>query len=216
MAAIYHPGVVTIIPKYDIGHPTNAANVTQWQTAAVGLTTAQLTAIQTAFDNAWSAWWKALAYTANKYTGSWVIDSSSATGGQVTNATYSPVAGTLTGVSAYDNTAALLSLKTALRYRGGHGRLYIPGFANSSTNLDGSTIPPATITAMQNGWDSTVAALVALSGAAGGPLNPIVWHKRLSSAPNTVEAVTGRVAQPVLATQRRRLRKVSRHRRRVA
>lgn len=215
MAAIYHAGVVTIIPKYDLGHPNNAANVTQWQTSAVGLTVAQLTAIQLAFDTVWKAGWTNLAAAGNKYTGSWVIDSSSATGQQVTNALYTPAAGTLGGSPVTDSVAALISLHTPLRYRGGHGRIYIPGLAASQVQNDGQTIPSTTVTELQQLWDNTVAAMLALTGTVGGPFSPIVWHKHLASAPNTVELVTGRIVQTTLATQRRRLRKVTRHRRRV-
>lgn len=215
MAAIYHPGVVTVIPHYDIGHPTNAANVIQWQTAAVGLTIAQLTAIQTAFDGAWSTGWKSLAYTGNRYMGSWVIDASSATGAQVTNASYTPVAGLTGSGSVGDQVAMLCSLKTPTRYRGGHGRVYIPGFGQTTINADGQTWTAATLTAVQTLWTNTQNAMGSVAGAAGGPLSLAVWHKKLASAPNSVEIVSAVVAQSVTATQRRRLRKVSRHHRRL-
>lgn len=216
MPAIYHPGVVTIIPKYDLGHPNNAANVLNWQTAAVGLTTAQLLAIQTAFDTAWKTGWIALGSSANRYMGSWVIDMSSATGGQVTNALYTPAAGVQGTTSIPDNVACLISLHTATRYRGGHGRIYIPGISNTQVATDGQTVSTGTQTLLGTLWDSTVSAMAAISGAAGGPLNSVVWHKHLASAPNTTEIVLGRVIQPVIATQRRRLRKVTRHRRSAA
>lgn len=216
MPAIYLPGVVLTIPKYDLGHPNNAANVIAWTTAAVGLTVAQLTAIQTAFDTAWSTQWKTNAASVNKYTGSWVIDMSSATSNQVTNALYTPAAGSVVQASWPDNAAALISLHTARRYRGGHGRIYVPGLAITLLQNDGMTLTPATVTSLGTMWDNTVSAMSAVAGTAGGPLSPIVWHKRLSSAPNTTEAVTGRVVQAVIATQRRRLRKVTRHRKKTA
>jgi hypothetical protein len=215
MPALYHPGVVTIIPKYDIGQPNNAANVTQWSTPAVGLSIPQLQAIQTAFDTAWVASWKLSGSSANRYMGSWVIDMSSAVGNQVTNAGYTPVVGSGISTAWGDATACLISLRTLLRYRGGHGRLYIPGLVSTAMNADGHTLGGTASTNMLNMWNNTVAALFGLTGAAGGPLTPIVWHKKLSSNPNSIETVVGVVVQPVLATQRRRQRKVTRRRTRL-
>jgi nicotinamide mononucleotide (NMN) deamidase PncC len=60
--------------------------------------------------------------------------------------------------------------------------------------------------------DDAATALSGIAGSGGGPYNQIIWHKHLASNPNSVELVTTTVAQDVLATQRRRLRKVSRHR----
>lgn len=212
MAAIYKTGVVLTIPKYDLGHPNNAANVIAWSTGAVGLTVAQLTAVQTAFDTAWSAKWAPQSPTINRYMGCWVIDMAGPTANQVTNATYTPVLGTAGSGAWADSIAGLLSLKTQTRYRGGHGRLYIPGFNSGSLQSDGQSLSTAAITAIQQMWDNTVAALLALSGATGGPYTPIVWHKRLTAAPNTIEPVVGRVVQTTAASQRRRLRKVTRRR----
>jgi hypothetical protein len=50
--SIYHPGVVTVALHWNIGRPNDAVVVTQWNTAAIGLTIAQLTAVQSAMDNA--------------------------------------------------------------------------------------------------------------------------------------------------------------------
>src|SRR5215470_12982212 len=191
MTAIYHPGVVLVIPKYDLGHPNNAANVLAWQTAAVGLVSTQLTAVQTAFDTAWSTGWKAIAPSINRYMGSWVIDMSSSTGTQVTNALYTPVVGTAGATSWADNCAALISLHTSLRYRGGHGRIYIPGLSSGGLNADGSTLLPSYMTNLTSLWNNTANAMAALSGAAGGPYVPIVWHKHLTSNPNSIETVQG-------------------------
>ena len=213
MAAIYHPGVVLTIPKYDLGQPTNAANVIAWQTAAVGLTVAQLQAVQTAFDTAWSGAWKNWTSSSNRYMGCWVVDMASATGNQVTNALYTPVAGVGASTSWPDMTSGLISLHTATRYRGGHGRLYIPGGTAASVNADGRTLTSTAITQIGAMWANTVSALGALAGTAGGPYNPIVWHKKLASSPNSVESITGVVVQSVIATQRRRVRKVTRHHR---
>jgi hypothetical protein len=215
MTALYHPGVVTIVPYYDLGHTNPAANVTHWQTAVTGLTGAMLSAIRTAFDTSWFATWKGVGSSTNNYLGCWVIDNSSSTGLQVTNAGYTPQAGLSPATSWPDSTAALLSLRTVMRYRGGHGRVYIPGLSSVSVQNDGMQLTTATQSTLTTLWTSTVTAMAALSSTSGGPLTPIVWNKKLSSNPNSVQPVVTQLVQPILATQRRRLRKVSRHRRRV-
>lgn len=212
MAAIYKSGVVLIIPKYDLGQPNNAANVLAWNTGAVGLTVAQLTAVQSSFDTAWSAWWKAMSPNTNRYMGSWVIDMAGATANQVTNSGYTPAAGTGGGTSWGDQQCALISLRTQNRYRGGHGRVYIGGLNSSAMNADGHTLSATAKSSITTGWNNTANALLALSGAAGGPYTPIVWHKHWTAFPNTTENVVGIVVNDVLATQRRRQRKVTRHR----
>lgn len=213
MAAIYKVGVVTIIPKMDIGQPNPMANVINYQTAAVGLTVAQLTAIQTAFDTAWAAWWRPLSPNTNRYMGCWVIDMGSASGNQVTNSAYTPLLGTGAGASWGDQQCALISLKTQNRYRGGHGRVYIGGLNVAQMSSDGHQLATAAQTAITTGWNNTNAAMIGVSGAAGGPLNLIVWHKHWAAAPNTTEIVVTSTVQNVLATQRRRQRKVTRRRR---
>jgi hypothetical protein len=157
-----------------------------------------------------------MAAVPNKYLGCWAIDMSSATGNQVTNALFTPLAGLSSPQSAGDALAALISLHTPTRYRGGHGRVYVPGLSISQIASDGQNLTASAQTALAALWNGTVSAMAALTTTAGGPYNPIVWHKHLASAPNTTEVVTGIVAQLLLATQRRRQRKVTRHHRSTA
>lgn len=211
MAAIYHPGVVAVVPHYNIGRPTNAVNVTYWSTAASGLTVAQLTVVQTAFDTAWSGYWHTYACSLNSYVGSIVTDMSSNTGAQAGNATYVPVIGAGAATSIPDNCAILMSLKTSTRYRGGKGRLYIPGQDSLSVMADGRTVVAGRVTQFQNLWTNVVSAMSGVAGSSGGPYNPIVWHKKLRTNPNTTEAINSVVVSNILASQRRRLRKVPHH-----
>lgn len=212
MAAIYHPSVVTVVPHYDLGSGRDGVNVTHWRTPVTGLNTAQLTAIQTAFDTAWEAQWHVFASSTARYLGSWVIDSGSSLGAQVTNVTYTPKPGQGTDGAVGDQVAALLSLHGVNRYRGGHARLYIPGADTLKVDPGGRNLVPAAIGNIETMMANTGSALAGLSGANGGPLNQVIWHKKWAAAPNTIEDVISFTCQQLLATQRRRLRKVSRHR----
>lgn len=215
MPAIYHPGVVQFAAHYDIGGPHDAVNVLYYRTAAIGLTSAQLTTVQGVFDTNWKTFWGTVGVNSTNYKGSIVTDMASNTGLQVDNSAYTPSGGGITGVAMSDGTAALISLHTLTRYRGGHGRIYLPGVGQTATNGDGRTLASINLTTLVTRWNALITAMSGVAGSAGGPYNPIVWHKKLATAPNTVEDILSITAQSVLATQRRRLRKVSRHRRRL-
>jgi len=213
MAAIYHAQTVSTIPYYDTGRVSASANVLHWQGAYAGnLTNAQLVAIQQAFDGAWGTAWANIGTVNNHYLGAWVIDMANSTGGQVTNVGFVKVPGVPTALPLADNVAGLISLRGTLRYRGGHGRIYVPGIDSSFSNIDGSTLTQTGINLLDAMWVQTVAAMAGVSAANGGPFTPVIWHKKLKSNPNSLEPVAQHVPQAVLASQRRRLRKVSRHR----
>lgn len=214
MPAIYHPGVVAIIPHYNVGSGRDAVNVTYWKTPVSPLTSTDLAAIQTAFNSAWQPQWITWASNTTSYTGCWVVDMSSSTGGQVTNVGYTPVVGNQSGGPVGDQVAGLLSLKGITRYRGGHSRLYIPG-TDLSKVPDGRNVSGSGTGILVSMYGAAVTALGALGSASGGPLSPVIWHKKLSAGPNTIEDITVWVGQPIVATQRRRVRKVSRHRRHI-
>lgn len=212
MVAIYHPNVVSIVPHYNIGSGRDAVNVTHWGYVGDPLTGTALTAIQTAFDAAWYGQWKNWAGSGVYYLGAWVIDNSSATGGQRTNAAYVPAGGLGGSQAAGDQMAGLISIHGYVRYRGGHSRLYIPGASASMLANDGQNWTPTGTGYLGTMWNNTVAAMAAVSEAEGGPITPLIWHKKWSAAPNTLEAVASITVQALSATQRRRVRKVSRHR----
>lgn len=213
MAAIYHAQLITTIPYYDTGHVASSANVMHWQGSfTVNLTNAQLTQIQLTFDQVWSTNWAQLGTTSNHYLGSWVIDMSNSTGGQVTNAAYAHVPGTSGSVPVGDQVAALISLRGTLRYRGGHGRIYVPGLSGAMLTSNGATWSGPTLPSLDALWTNTVTAMAGIAGTNGGPFTPVIWHKKLKSNPNSVEPIATHVSQAVTASQRRRVRKVSRHR----
>lgn len=203
------PGIIQIVPHYNTNAIHTTLNVLYWEGSSTGYTIPMLTAAQSAFDGAWQAGWTPLAGGTDQYLGSIVTDMSSPSGLQVLNTTYPPALGTATGAPIADNCSYLLSLKEGLHYKGGHGRVYIPGVVNGTTNADGNTITTAAINHLQTLWSSTVTAMAAVTTVNGGPYNPVVWHKKLRSAPNTVQIVVSALASPRLATQRRRLRKAA-------
>jgi hypothetical protein len=141
---------------------------------------------------------------------------SSNTGGQVLNSGYTPSAGTNASAEMGDQVAILLSLKTPIRYRGGHGRIYLPAVGLNNINGDGRTLIPSVATSILAAYTTFQGAMAGIAGVNGGPFQQIVWHKHLSSAPNTTELVSAVVVSPMIATQRRRLRKVSRHKRKLS
>jgi hypothetical protein len=211
MTAIYHPGVVTIIAKYNLGQVNPAVNVTHWRSPVTPQTAGTLVAIRDAFNTAWSTGWKSAASASNSYLGCTVVDASSLTGGQAESGGYTPVSGLISGGSMSDQVCGLISMKGVNRYRGGHSRLYIPSVPITLVNSDNRTITPALILAYDTLMTGVRAAMLGLSGVNGGPLNQVIWHKKWAAAPNTIEDVFNWTSQPVLATQRRRIRKVSRH-----
>jgi hypothetical protein len=211
MAAIYLAGVVTTVPYYDIQAPHLVANVLNWHTTVTGLTQAQLTSIQGVFNTAWEGMWATLAANSAFYKGAKVIDMSSQTGLEADNVTFTPVPGAQPLGPVADSTCLLLSFHGLLRYRGGHARIYLPGMSTNASNNDGRTWTPAALTGIQSGWDTVVAQMAGISIGQGGPLKPVIWHKKKASLPNQVEDIVGRTAQSVYANQRRRVRKVSRH-----
>jgi hypothetical protein len=212
MTAIYKSGVCTIVPHYNIGAAGDAVNVTHWGYTGSPLTAANLDAIQAAFNPAWYGPWSLMSSNGVFYNGCWVIDNSSATGGQKTNATYVPQPGLKSAPPVSDNVCTLISLHGFTRYRGGHSRLYIPGLSSDMALGDGRTVTATAITHMDDLWNNTVTAM---NGITTIPLVPIIWHKKWAANPNSVENVASHTSQTILASQRRRLRKVARHRSRA-
>jgi hypothetical protein len=215
LPAIYHPGVVQVVPHYDIGAGHDVVNVLYFQSTGRDFTTAQLSQVQTVFNSHWYTIWSPLASTQNKYKGSIVTDMSDNTGAQVDNTGYAIQPGGAGASPVYDGACQLIQLKTSTRYRGGHGRLYMPGIDTSVTTGDGRSMESSHLATTNTQLGVLYSAMIAITGTYGGPWQPVVWHKKLSSAPNTVENINQYLAVTLMATQRRRVRKVSRHRRRV-
>lgn len=212
MVAVYYPGVITTVLNWDIGAPAHTANVLHWLGQPINYSIPQLGVIRGEVDTAIQAGLIGLIASVNKYLGCSVIDSGSALGAEEPNDGFPPVAGGGAATPVGDQVAFLLSFKTQHRYKGGHGRMYLGGVDTIHSNADGRTWNTAAIGNYQTYWDQLKAAMAAVPTADGGPLKPIIWHKKWKANPNSVEDIIDRIAQPVYATQRRRVRKVSRHR----
>lgn len=213
MSAIYKPGVIQVVPTYDIGAPGITANVLHYLNTVAGPpTVADMTTMQTRFNNFWGAVWAGLANSNVHYKGCIITDMGSDTGLQIRNDSFTPVAGGQTGGALGDNTAVLISHKTGRRYRGGHGRTYLPGIAMGILNNDGRTVTDSFRTATDTALATLATQMGSLStGSIAAPIL-VVWHKKEAGHINTTDNVLVSQTQTVLASQRRRLRKVARHR----
>lgn len=110
-----------------------------------------------------------------------------------------PVVGTAATAPLTPNVAILWNKVTLLGGRRNRGRAFIPPYAPGESSVDGlGVINSATVTATQALYD---AAFVA---AAGGGYDAVLFHQ---TAPFTPTPVTNFVMQPLVATQRRRLRR---------
>lgn len=190
-------------------------NVLWWKGGfSTGLTEAQIEEIQLAFDPAWGSMWASIGATAVNYSGSIVTDWSSDTGISVDSVgSASEVPGTK-GNSQPSQVAALLSLSVAQRFKGGHGRIYLPnvGVSACTGNMD---LNSTALTDLEEGWTAVVTAMQGVSAPNGGPFNPYLFRYRNANYPLDAAPVPQILpilsANPasLLATQRRRLRKVA-------
>jgi hypothetical protein len=222
MAFTYLPYLVKIQAQFKDSEGRIDECVTWWnQNQDSPLTLTQLQTIQTAFNNAAvSSTYGPLVWipTTCHYIGAIVSDMSSNTGLFASNAGYTPVAGTGSGTQAARQVAVLISLATTLRYRGGHGRMYLPTISSTMISTDGQTVPSGSVTNLNEWWTALQEAMAALTS----PLNcqQVVLHERMQVVPHTVPPtykpafttnVSTIVVQSIIATQRRRLRKVAHH-----
>jgi len=215
MAAIYKPGVLTIIPHYDIGAGHDVVNVMHFLGQTISYDVSQLTAIQTTFDTSWGTSYRAFLPTTNLYKGCIVIDSGSAFGQEKDNSAFAAQPGNAVAGPIADNAAVLLSLHVLQRYKGGHGRAYLPGFSLDMIEPDGRNVLPTTLAAVESMWQNLRIAMAGNGTNNGGPHVPVLWHKKWAAAPNSTSEIVGATTSAVLATQRRRLRKVSRHKKKT-
>lgn len=103
--------------------------------------------------------------------------------------------GAVSGSCDPPNTAWLIHKITATGGRRGRGRMFIPGVFAANTN-DAGVIDSGTFTALTSSWDAFYEDLVSNN------VPPALLHS--DSTPPY--AITGLTVDPVVATQRRRLR----------
>jgi hypothetical protein len=180
----------------------------------------QLQGIQTAVDNEWAGGsfpLKQLIATTYHYIGSIVTDQQSSTGLQATNVGFTPSAGGgPSGVAVPRQVCGVISLHVQDRYRGGKGRIYIPGIDTTNVNADGKTLVSSTLPVLVGYINSMNAALTVLG--AGEACVLCILRARTQVIPHTVPKtyvppffndVVAVTCSGVLGTQRRRIRKVA-------
>lgn len=118
--------------------------------------------------------------------------------GPVTGESVAFVTGTGTGTPLTTNTAVLLKKITARGGRKGRGRMFIPGIGVSEIDVDEvGIIASGDVSALQGVWGGFFDDLSA------SPTLPVLLH----SDGGPPDSITSVQIQPIVATQRRRLRR---------
>ena len=105
--------------------------------------------------------------------------------------------GVRSGATSPPNVSSLIQKRTAFRGRENHGRFYWPGLLNDSEVADNGVIDSTRFVNLKESWEQIFDALV------GDELQPFILH----NSDTDPTPVTNFVYQPVIATQRRRLRR---------
>lgn len=101
------------------------------------------------------------------------------------------------------NSAFLVHKRTSVAGRGGRGRMYFPGVYESQANNIGQ-VDPAAVSAFNTSLASFLAAVPGVTGV----INMVVLHDSLGAFAGAPPAIiTALDCDPVIATQRRRLRR---------
>lgn len=114
------------------------------------------------------------------------------------SSTDAPVVGTAVGSLLPSNCAVLVEKRTAAAGRRGQGRMYVPGIA-AEPNVDGLGVLAS---AYVTGLTTALAAWLTRLGSDGLP--PYLLH---ATAPATPDPITALAVDPVIGTQRRRMRR---------
>jgi hypothetical protein len=213
-ATIYLPGLLQIKPQYDYDADTgHAPENVLWYLSATHTTPslANLQAIQNIFDPKWGAVWDPLGVSTHHYNGSIITDYSSNTGLSWNSVgTFTPHAGTAGGSPGPPQLAALISLHVPVRYRGGHPRIYIPqismGVVSGTAN---DTILSSVTAAVATAYNTLLTSMTG-SGVLGGQTSVAYLHRTDSTLANP-QPYPSFTVQGLVATQRRRVRKVAHH-----
>lgn len=165
------PGVVEVKLVYTEAEDINTINRFFLHYGGLGPTAAQLASFaNTTVSNSWGASLGGQTNTNTSLTRVQVTDLSgpSAAQGEWDGA----VAGTKAGAALSASACAVIQLKIARRYRGGHPRQYLPG--RTVTDLtDSQRWSPAFIAAMKTAYDAFITFVVASPWASGGPLTQV-------------------------------------------
>lgn len=212
MPNVYQPGLVQIRPQYttEIESGDTPENVLWFQSATHSTPTiGNLTTIAETFDTNWSEVFSSYGGTHGSYLGCIVTDWSSASGLQWNSVgIFEPEAGGQ-GNNQPPQVAILVSYQIQLRWRGGHFRTYLPYVG--AANITGSQLDQIT-TALQTTLQTNINTMITAmkdSGVLGGQ-TLVMYKDKTKPTEATLYQVSTFAVNLVLATQRRRIRKVSR------
>jgi len=213
MPNVYKPGLVQVRVKYDTEYDLDSPENVLWVLSSTGQTPISaggIGDIQSAFDNYWAPMWASLGWSEASYIGSIVTDWTSATGEEQSSVgVMTPLNGSAGSAGMAAQAAALISYTQSIRYKGGHPRSYLPHLAQAIISGD-AVIQNSYLETAETAFSSFLTQLGSIESAHGGPYNLVSYRFRDDSVNAHTQAITGFIFQPILATQRRRLRKVSR------
>lgn len=211
MPTVYLPSLIQIRAQYSPYPDTGEIpeNVFWFLSRSAGTPTlANLTTMANTFSTQWGGIWALWGATARTFTGAIVTDWSSAFGLTFTNVgVFSAHAGTATG-QAPPQVAGLVSFSNGEHFKGGHFRIYLPwlGTAVISTT-DPGQLTAAAVTNMFNNYSGLEPAMNA-TGVLGGQTQRLFrWRSQPGRA--RLDPIQTYTVQSMLATQRRRLRRIA-------
>jgi hypothetical protein len=216
MPNTYHNGLVQIRPQYSADSGDTPENVLWFQASVFGdpyvpFSTTDLANIAAVFDPAWGNLWKYTGNSSCTYDGSILTAWDSDTGPEYNNTLhFTAVPGQLSGDQLPNQVAVLVNWTTTQRYRGGHPRFYLP---NQDINVVqyGSNVSPSYLPGLQTRANTLVSDMAGLTTTTFSDFQPVNFRFRSDAAKVQVIPLVGVVVNPKLATQRRRLRKETRH-----
>jgi hypothetical protein len=210
---VLQPGLVQIKAHYR-SNPDNGERPINllWfvQRAPVSLSQANMQTICNAFDPLWSIMWEQWAPGYATYLGSEATDYSTAFGNTwSTVGTWTPTTGVKT-TPLPPQVALLISLHVNERWRGGHARIYLPwGAAEAVSTTDPDMALAATTSIVSTKFGLIEPGMNSI--AIGGGLSQRVYRQRTTPGSAHLMPISSYTVQTMLATQRRRLRKVPHH-----
>lgn len=213
MPNVYKPNLIQIRPQYtvDIDTDVTPENVLWLNCGTAGpYTTVQLSSVCEVFDPLWGNIWKEVGPPDKAYTGSIATDWTSDTGVLFNSVgTITPQVGIAGGVSCPYQVAMLISISTGQRYRGGHGRVYLPYVSIDALVSSSEDKVTTGVVASVNSALGAFHTGMTTSSVLGG-LQPCIYRHRTNeiSAQLVPWLIWG--GNQLLATQRRRIRKVTR------
>lgn len=204
------PGVIQCVPVISNGDYKASCVMGFLNLRTENYTETQLTTIQAKFDSLFTPLWLAYGASDSHYLGCDVFDLNSTTSGSVLYNTFTPVAGVM-GQSMGAQVSILISHKIPERYKGGRPRNYLP-YVGNVVAYNGDTLLDEHVAVVQAKWDLLVSTFdfPTLEDPFAQAFGAIRGRRHPATA--SFEPTVVSVVQDRFATQRRRLRKVNRHR----